>query len=63
VGWKSSAAAARRHGRPHLGGLIARHGADAAVPDVLRAIVGDCPKRESFNVHDRCDLFVPGLGR
>jgi hypothetical protein len=47
-----------RHGRPHLGRLIAEHGADAGVPDLLRAIVGDCPKREAFNVHDP---FVPGL--
>jgi hypothetical protein len=50
-----------RHGRLHLARLIAQHGADAALPDVLRAIAGDCPKREAFNVHDRCDVYVPVL--
>jgi hypothetical protein len=50
-----------RHGRLHLGRLIAQHGADAAGPDVLRALVGDCPKRETFNPHDRCDPYMPGL--
>jgi hypothetical protein len=51
-----------RHGRLHLRRLVAEHGADAGVPDVLRALVGDCPKREAFNLHDRCDPFMPGLG-
>jgi hypothetical protein len=31
------------------------------VRDVLWSLVGDCPKREAFNVHDRCDPYVPGL--
>jgi hypothetical protein len=34
-------------------GLLAEHGADAAGPDVLRALTADCPKREAFNVHER----------
>jgi hypothetical protein len=50
-----------RHGRLHLGRLIAEHGADASVPDMPRALTGGCPKREAFNLHDRCDPFVPAL--
>jgi hypothetical protein len=50
-----------RHGRLHLGRLIAQHGADAAVPDALRALTADRPKCEAFNLHDRCDPFIPGL--
>jgi hypothetical protein len=41
--------------------LLAEHGADAAGPDVLRSLTIDCPKREAFNLHDRCDPFVLGL--
>jgi hypothetical protein len=50
-----------RHGRLRISRLIVQHGADAAGPDVLRALTADCPKREAFNLHDRCDPFVPGL--
>jgi hypothetical protein len=50
-----------RHGRLRIARLLAEHGADAAGPDVLRALVGDCPKREAFNIHNRCDPYVPGL--
>jgi hypothetical protein len=50
-----------RHGSLSLSRLIAQQGRDAAVPDVLRALAADCPKREAFNLHDRCDPFVPGL--
>jgi hypothetical protein len=49
-----------RHGSLSLSRLIAQQGRGAAVPDVPRALVGDCPKREAFNLHDRCDPFVPG---
>jgi hypothetical protein len=53
-------ARADRHGRLHLGRLIAQQWADASVPTCC-ALTGGCPKREAFYVHDRCDPFVPGL--
>jgi hypothetical protein len=34
---------------------------EAPVPDMLGALTGGCPKREAFNIHDRCDPFAPGL--
>jgi hypothetical protein len=33
-----------RHGRLRIARLLAEHGADAAGPDVLRALTADCPK-------------------
>jgi hypothetical protein len=38
----------------------AQHGADASVPDLLCGLTDGCPMRETFNVDDRCDPFVPG---
>jgi hypothetical protein len=28
---------------------------------MLRGLAGGCRMREAFNLHDRCDPFVPGL--
>jgi hypothetical protein len=35
-----------RHGRLNVARLLAEHGPDAKMRDVMRAQVGDCPKRD-----------------
>jgi hypothetical protein len=59
-GSRSVARAADRHGWLHVRRLIAQHGADAAMPDMLRALTGGCPMREAFIVHERRAPLVPG---
>jgi hypothetical protein len=50
-----------RRGRPNVARLIRQHGADARLPDLKDALAGDCPKRGSPAVHDRCGVYYPGL--
>jgi hypothetical protein len=50
-----------RHRRLSTARLVAQYGADAPCPDVLRALTADCPKREAFSLHERCDPYMPGL--
>jgi hypothetical protein len=41
--------------------LIARHGADFGIPDLLRLLSDDCPKRKSVTIYDRCGVHCPEL--
>jgi len=50
---RPSSAPPRRYGRYNVERLIAAHGADAKLPDLL-ATLADCPKARSLSVHDRC---------
>jgi hypothetical protein len=50
-----------RAGRYNLETLIARHGADFGIPDLLRLLSEDCPKRKSITVYDLCGIFCPDL--
>jgi hypothetical protein len=43
----------RRRGRYNVERLIAKHGADLRVPELL-TIIPDCPKTRSFSIYDRC---------
>ncbi len=52
-----------RRGRLGTARLLAEHGPGAAIGAVLRAQVGDCPKREAVQVQDRCDPYCPDLTR
>jgi len=50
-----------RRGRYRLDNLIARHGADAPVRVIVRALTADCPQRESVVLMERCDILFPDL--
>ena len=41
-----------RHGRYNVAGLVAAHGADAKLTDLL-ATLANCKKARSFGLHDR----------
>jgi hypothetical protein len=42
-----------RHGRYNVERLLAKHGADMRLPDLL-TIIADCQKTRSFSIYDRC---------
>jgi hypothetical protein len=50
-----------RTGRYNLETLIARHGEDFGIPDLLRRLSKDCPKRKSVTVYDLCGVHCPEL--
>jgi hypothetical protein len=50
-----------RAGRYRLDTLIARHGQDFGIPDLLGVLSEDCPKRQSITVYDRCGVHYPEL--
>jgi hypothetical protein len=49
-----------RHGRYNVQRLIAAHGADAKLTDLLVALA-DCEKARSFSIHDRCKAKFEGF--
>jgi len=55
------AAACSRCDRYRLETLIARHGADFGIPDLLAVLSADCPKRKSISVYDLCGIHCPKL--
>ena len=50
-----------RYGRLSVARLLAEYGPNADMGAVLRALVGDCPKRDARQIQDRCDPFCPTL--
>jgi hypothetical protein len=50
-----------RAGQYRLETLIARHGVDFGVPDLLRLLSDDCPKQKSITAYDRCGIYCPEL--
>jgi hypothetical protein len=52
-----------QHGRLSVARLLAEHGPDAAMGAVMRAKVGDCPRRDAVQIQDRCDPYCPDLVR
>jgi hypothetical protein len=50
-----------RAGRYRLERRIAEHGRDMKIPDWLATISGDCPKRETASISDRCAVQCPEL--
>jgi hypothetical protein len=43
--------------------VLAEHVPGAAMGHVLHAQVGDCPKRDSAQLQERCDPYCPDLVR
>ena len=50
-----------RAGRYPVAMLIARHGAEFPVPDLLRRLSDDCTKRASISAYDLCGVHCPEL--
>jgi hypothetical protein len=50
-----------RAGRYRLDTLIARHGGDFDIPELLRLLSGDCLKRNSLSAYDLCGIHCPEL--
>src|SRR6516162_10364009 len=49
-----------RHGRYSVARLIAAHGADAKLPNLL-VTLANCEKARSFSVYDRCKARFEGF--
>jgi hypothetical protein len=49
-----------RRGRYHVERLMAEHGDDAKLPDLL-ATLANCEKARSVAIHDRCKAVYEGL--
>ncbi len=52
-----------RRGRLSVARLLSDRGPNAAMGAVLRAQVGDCPKREAVQIQNRCNPYCPDLVR
>ena len=50
-----------RAGRYYLDTLIARHGPDLKIPQLLDVLSVDCPKRKSQSATDLCKIHCPRL--
>ena len=50
-----------RHGRLRLSGLLDRHGPGMPVPDLIRLLSADCPRRIANKMLDACGAHLPGL--
>jgi hypothetical protein len=50
-----------RAGQYGLDTLIARHGPGFGVPELLRLLSADCPKRHSLIAYDLCGVHCPDL--
>jgi len=50
-----------RAGRYSLDTLIAKHGPQFGIPDLLRLVSADCPKRQSVSAYDLCGVHCPEL--
>ena len=50
-----------RAGKYRLETLIARHGEDFGIPELLRLLSEDCPKRASVSAYDLCGVHCPEL--
>jgi hypothetical protein len=49
-----------RAGRYNLNTLIAPHGPAFGIPELLRLLSGDCPKRQSVSAYDLCGVHCLG---
>ena len=50
-----------RAGRYPIATLIARHGYDFTVPELLRRLSDDCTKRASISIYNLCGVHCPEL--
>jgi hypothetical protein len=52
-----------RIGRRRTDRLLAEHGPHMRMPDLLRLLAAGCPRLDSTNITDRCDVHCPDLGK
>lgn len=52
-----------RRGRLYTDRLMAVHGPDMPMPELLRLLSADCPRRSAGSWHDVCGAHFPGLER
>ena len=50
-----------RIGKYRLETLIAGYGEDFGIPELLRQLSKDCPKRKSISTYDLCGVHCPEL--
>jgi hypothetical protein len=50
-----------RRGRQRTDRLLYEHGPHMPMPDLLRLLATGCPKLDSHNITDRCDVHCPDL--
>ena len=51
-----------RHGVLRTDKLLADHGRNKPMPELLRLLAGDCPRLAATNLYERCDVHSPTLG-
>jgi hypothetical protein len=51
-----------RRGRYNVARLKDRHGTEKKLLYLLADLSDDCPKRQSFNIYDRCKAAFEGRG-
>jgi hypothetical protein len=52
-----------RHGRLNVARLMAHHGPDIPIAEVMRQQIRDCPKRNDAQMQNRCDPYCRDLMR
>ena len=52
-----------RAGRLRTARLLAKHGPNVSMAEVMRVQIGDCPNREAAQIQNRCDPYCPDLSR
>jgi hypothetical protein len=50
-----------RRGRLRTARLLREHGPEKSIPDLVHALVGECPQLQSTDIYDRCDAYCPDL--
>jgi hypothetical protein len=51
-----------RRDRHDVESVKQQHGGDVKMPDLLAALVADCPKTRSFTIYDRCKAVYETRG-
>jgi hypothetical protein len=48
-----------RHGKASVSRLMQEHGPDMPIPDLLRALSHDCPRRLAARIAEPCGVHLP----
>jgi hypothetical protein len=52
-----------RHGRLDTARLVAEHGAEISVPELLQIVAADCPWMKAKGARDMCGAHLPQMPR
>jgi hypothetical protein len=50
-----------RRGKASVVGLTHEHGGDMPIPDLLRLLSADCPRRQAARIAEPCGVHLPQL--